>query len=134
MINIYCDGSIQGGLGGWAVGGWVKKSDNGEVLGQGVVSLGQHPTNTNNCAEYAAVKSALEKLIEHGETGDVLVHTDSKLVVCQLNKDWKCNYIHLRRYRDSIWALTKHFKSVTFKWIPREQNKDADAVSRSLYG
>jgi ribonuclease HI len=91
---------------------------------------------TNNIAEYAAVYGALDDLLSLGSTAEeVVLHTDSKLVVEQLSDRWKCNSPHLRAWRDKIWKLLEKFDHpVSFQWVPREENTEADAQSRVLYG
>lgn len=134
MIYLYCDGSIKGGNGGWAVGGWVRMR-NGEVVAQGVVDLGRHSWNTNNLAEHAAVTGGMQALLRDGITlQDVVVRSDSQLVVNQLANAWQCVDRALRMWRDKTWALAQQRKgSVTYEWVPREENTLADAQSRTLY-
>jgi len=132
----HCDGSISGGNpGGWAVGGWVLRNDEScEVVQYGCVDLGKNEHNTNNMAEYAAVYGVMWWAYLHTPpTSRIDVFSDSRLVVMQLKQLWQCNRAQLIRFRDSIWSLTKKFE-VSYNWLPRNENKDADAVSRLLYG
>ena len=88
---------------------------------------------TSNYSEYTALAEAFKKLIELGMEGDVLVKSDSKLLVGQMSQGWKVKggmYIDkLKEARD----LLKEFGSVTFEWIPREQNSEADLLTRIAY-
>jgi ribonuclease HI len=134
MILLYCDGSIQGGNpGGWAVGGFVAKSQDGAEVLRGTVNLGTRPENTNNMAEYAAVWGGLAKLMTEHAGREVVVHSDSQLVVNQLNRTWNCANQRLSVYRQIVERLVRKFERVTFVWIPREENTEADAQSRTLY-
>jgi ribonuclease HI len=88
---------------------------------------------TNNYAEYFALVEALRKLKELRVEGDVVVRSDSQLLVGQMSKGWKVKrggYLGmLKEARD----LLKEFSSITFEWIPREQNEEADLLSRIAY-
>ena len=64
---------------------------------------------------------------------ELTVHCDSKLVVEQCSGRWNCSDQRLGEFRNSIWQLIKHFKRVSFEWIPRAENAEADAQSRVLY-
>ena len=134
MYIVYTDGAVEPvNPGGHGVGGWVIK-ENDEILSKGVLDLGQDPTMTNNRAEYCAVYGALKDMIHRGFVGKpIMLMTDSQLVVNQLNDKWGCRAPHLRTWRDMIWKLTESFSDVSFHWIPREQNQEADEMSRSLY-
>ena len=136
MVYVNCDGAIEPvNPGGHGVGGWVVKNYQGDVLHKGVVDLGRHPDMTNNIAEYAAVLGAVQDLLKHGHQHvPVVIRTDSMLVVRQLNDTWRCGVDRLRRLRDEIWILFEQFdEAPTVEWVPREQNADADDMSRSLY-
>lgn len=137
LLEIWTDGSIEGGNpGGHGVSGWVVKGLL-SIPVTGVKDLGQSPTMTNNVAEYTAVKSALEWVVRTVKTEQfdkVLIRSDSQLVVNQCNDEWKCNDKRLGAIRDDIWHLCENIPiPVEFKWIPREENMEADEVSRRLY-
>ena len=88
---------------------------------------------TNNFAEYTALVEALKKLQEMRIDGEILVRSDSKLLVGQMSQGWKVKgggYISkLKEARE----LVKEFESVKFEWIPREENQEADLLSRIAY-
>ena len=89
---------------------------------------------TNNYAEYTALVEVLRKLIELGAEADIVIRSDSQLLVGQMSKGWAAKgggYLEkLKEARD----LLKEFGSITFEWIPREQNGEADLLSRIAYG
>lgn len=135
VINVWCDGSIEGGNpGGHGVSGYIIE---GEGLSlEGVKDLGKHPTMTNNISEYEAVVAALTRLRDEAVEAELItIHCDSKLVVEQCSDNWNCNNDRLRALRDTVWSLCDAFpdSEIVFKWIPREENSRADEVSRSLY-
>lgn len=135
-ILVNCDGSLKGkNPGGHGVGGFVIKDESdGSVLHSGAVSFGIKPEMTNNYAEYGAVLEALKCIRDMGLSDvPVLIKSDSMLVIRQLTDKWECKNQVLRGLRDEIWRVTEDFLSVEYDWVPRTQNRDADAMSRSLY-
>jgi probable phosphoglycerate mutase len=54
---------------------------------------------------------------------------DSKLLVEQMSGRWKIKQPHLRPLAAEAAELLRSFDSVTFSWIPREQNSRADALA-----
>jgi ribonuclease HI len=88
---------------------------------------------TNNYAEYTALVEVLRKMKELRVKGDVVIRSDSQLLVGQMSGEWEVKgggYLgKLKEARD----LLKEFGSVTFEWIPREQNEEADLLSRIAY-
>ena len=63
---------------------------------------------------------------------------DSKLVVEQMSGRWKIKHEDMRRLalqaRDLAAEISSAGGSVSFEWIPREQNKTADALSNRRHG
>jgi len=88
---------------------------------------------TNNYAEYTALVEVLKRLKELKTEGEVVIRSDSQLLVGQMSKKWEAKgggYLgKLKEARD----LLKEFGSVMFEWIPREQNEEADLLSRIAY-
>jgi ribonuclease HI len=72
---------------------------------------------TNNEMEYQALIKALE-LANNGDK----IFSDSKLIVNQVNEQWKVKEKSLQPYCDKAKELKKR-KNTTLSWIPREQNK-----------
>jgi len=89
---------------------------------------------TNNYAEYTALVEVLKRLKDLNRQKDkVVVRSDSQLLVGQMSKGWAVKgggYLGmLKRARD----LLKEFGNVSFEWIPRERNQEADLLSRMAY-
>jgi ribonuclease HI len=88
---------------------------------------------TSNFAEYTALAEALKRLKALGIEGDVLVRSDSNLLVGHMSQGWKVKggmYVaKLKEVRD----LVSEFGSIRFEWIPREQNSEADLLTRIAY-
>lgn len=88
---------------------------------------------TSNFAEYTALAEALKKLKILRIEGDVLVRSDSKLLVGQLSLGWKVKGgMYLDKLKE-VKDLMREFGSMKFEWIPREQNQEADLLTRVAY-
>jgi ribonuclease HI len=84
---------------------------------------------TNNWAEYEAVALALALAKELGFAGrPVEIRMDSKLVVEQLSGNWKIKEPTLKPQVAKVRLLLADFPEHNFTYIPREENKEADAL------
>lgn len=119
----YFDGASRGNPGKAGAGACLVDGS-GEVVWECAEYLG---TRTNNEAEYTALLRLLEEARAR-EIASLEVRGDSKLVVCQLKREWKINMPHLRKLAEEAWVLMKDM-NVSLVWIPRERNKLADALS-----
>jgi ribonuclease HI len=129
-VIVYIDGLAEPHNPGVGTYGFVIYRD-GDRLAEGEGLAGQNVTN--NFAEYTALVEALKKLEELGVTAGAVIRTDSKLLHGQMSGEWKVKgggYVQkLKEAKD----LLKGFSSVTFEWIPREENAEADLLSRVAY-
>ena len=123
-VVIYTDGGARGNPGPAGAGAVILNND--IVVAEVKKYLG--PIQTNNWAEYEAVVIALEKAKELGLTGDIEFRLDSKLVVEQLIGNWKIKEPSLKSQVAKVKALLGHFGTVTFGYVPREENKEADRL------
>ncbi|MCV0399612.1 MAG: reverse transcriptase-like protein [Nitrosarchaeum sp.] len=108
-INIYVDGS-GGSNGGY--GFFVKET--GESFYE------KKPDITNNQAEYMAIISALKKFA--GSENEIVLLSDSKNTVSQLNHEFAINNEKLRELAREAWALIGKISNITISWIPRKEN------------
>jgi len=60
---------------------------------------------------------------------DVLVLGDSDLLVHQIQGEWETRDLKLIPYRQCLYDLSKRFRSVEFRHIPRVHNEIADALA-----
>lgn len=126
VITIHTDGGSRGNPGPAACGIVVHKGN--EVLYEAAEYLG---TLTNNEAEYTGVLRALEWLTRSSLSHEASVqfYLDSKLVVEQLNKNWKIKDARMKQYADRCFLLISELPiAITFSHVPREDNSDADAL------
>lgn len=135
MIKLYFDGSClpknPGGTAGF--GAIIYKDDLRYANIQGIVDAPEGLETTNNLAEYAGFTEGLLFCINQGLQNEAIeVHGDSMLVIEQMFGTWK---IKKGVYVD--WArrakeLLKEFTAIKGTWIPREQNEEADKLSKSI--
>ena len=132
MIEVYFDGLCEpinpGGVGcyGYAI------YQNEITIKKGARAIGEGKGITNNVAEYSALKRAIEWIQEQGIEDEIVVKGDSMLVINQMKGIWQIKSETSRRYVSTIRELLKG-KKVRFVWIPREQNSEADMLSRVAY-
>jgi probable phosphoglycerate mutase len=124
-VVVEADGGSRGNPGPAGYGAVVKEAATGEILLERYASLG---LNTNNVAEYSGLIAGLTAAHELGAT-HVDVRMDSKLVVEQMSGRWQIKNPGLRPLAAEAATLVGRFRAVTFEWIPRERNKDADALA-----
>lgn len=126
MIHIWTDGGSRSNPGPAGIG-VMAKNEHGDVVFTVSEFLG---TATNNFAEYTAVIRALETCIEKKLTPhEVHFKMDSKLVVEQVQGNWKVKELSLRPLVARVQELMQHFPAVTFTHVRREYNKEADALA-----
>lgn len=127
-VKVFADGGSRGNPGPSASGYVILDMEDNVLVDQGVY-LG---VTTNNQAEYTALKLALEECHKLG-VQQVHVYLDSLLVVNQMLGIFKVKNRDLWPIHDAIKKLASEFKEVSFKHVPREFNKQADAaVNRAL--
>jgi len=126
---IQADGGSRGNP-GRAGSGAVIYDHAGKVYGEVSEYLG---ITTNNVAEYTAILRALEllrtKLGVDAANAIVKIEMDSKLVVEQMNGNYKIKHPNLKPLASRVLALVQGFHTVTFTHIPRAKNAAADALA-----
>ncbi|OGH82730.1 MAG: hypothetical protein A2301_01365 [Candidatus Magasanikbacteria bacterium RIFOXYB2_FULL_40_13] len=120
-LILYADGGARGNPGPAATG-VIIKNEKGEILSAYGEYLGKQ---TNNFAEYSAIISGLKKAQELG-ADEIDCLLDSKLVVEQLNGNWKVKEPTLQKLFIQAWNETQKFKKVKIRHTLRENNKEAD--------
>ena len=134
MLIAYCDGLCEPyNPGGTATYGWVLYND-GVKLAEDCKVVCSGPKATNNVAEYSGIIAVLEYLIENDLTGEkVVIRSDSQLCIYQLQGRYRVNAPRIVPKYKKAKELAKRFKELKFEWVPRNQNKEADALSRKAY-
>lgn len=131
QFTLYADGGSRGNPGPAGAGAVVF-----DASGKRVVSVSDYlGETTNNVAEYEAVLRGLAALLkeygsEHLKTVGVMVKMDSELVIKQMRGEYKVKHPNLiPRYMEIKNLIARNFGAIEFVHVPREQNKDADALA-----
>jgi ribonuclease HI len=122
-LTIYTDGASRNNPGDAGAGIFILQD--GKPVDRIARYLG---TQTNNIAEYSAAIIGLEHALKLGATS-VRLHADSELMVKQLNGQYKVKNEGLRPLFLKAKELIAKIGKVEVKYIPREQNKEADALA-----
>lgn len=117
--RLFCDGSCKHGTGYF---GYVLFKDKAQIdYGYGIIGMGGKPKD----AEKYAICFGLDLFARsYSERGELKVFGDCKQVIELADKDPD---IHPRAEAIRGWSVP-----VTFKWIPRDQNKLANDLARKL--
>lgn len=125
-LIVEADGGSRGNPGVAGYGALVRDPASGEILARRAAPLGKA---SNNVAEYTGLIRGLEAAAKIAPGADVEVRMDSKLVIEQMAGRWKIKHEDMRRLALEARDLLPQLGTVTWTWIPREKNKDADALS-----
>jgi ribonuclease HI len=123
-LNLYIDGASKGNPGKAGIGACITRED-----GTKVAALSRYLGHkTNNEAEYWALILGLREAKRLG--GDVIrIFTDSELVERQINGLYRVKNSKLRLLHQAVARHLKGFSSYTIESIPREKNREADALA-----
>lgn len=123
MISIHVDGAVSGTQ--YAGAAAVARTPEGVFLGW---LSRQLPAMTNNEAEYQAALLGLA-LARHLGASTVEIVSDSEVVVRQMQGQSRVLSQRLRQLHQETCARIGHFRQVSFRHVPREENHLADALA-----
>ena len=137
-IEVYFDGLCQPvNPGGIACYAFVIRRDGRTIHSNyGIAAEPFSKDATNNVAEYMALAKALEWLIANGlnNSGRIKVKSDSQLVVKQLRGEYKIKSQRIiPLYRQVLLLQSRFPDGVEIRWVPREENKEADSLTNRAY-
>lgn len=135
-MQVYFDGLCQPvNPGGIACYAFLIKSDGKTVHKErGLAAEPFSKEATNNVAEYTALVKALEWLLSNKkECERVSVRGDSRLVISQMRGEFKVKAKSILPLFQKAALLKKEFADISFQWIPREENHEADKLSEEAY-
>ena len=124
-LVVEADGASRGNPGAAAGGAVVLDPETGQVVAKAGVLCGHA---SNNVAEYRGMIEGLDIALAMAPDGSVHVRMDSKLVVEQMSGRWKIKHPDMQDLAKAARELIGS-RSVTFEWIPREENARADAAA-----
>jgi broad specificity phosphatase PhoE/ribonuclease HI len=123
---VEADGGSRGNPGPAGYGALVRDPETGIVLAERSESIG---TATNNVAEYNGLIAGLRAAAEIDPRADIEVRMDSKLVVEQMSGRWKVKHPDMKPLALTAGEVASSFPRVSYTWVPREKNKDADRLA-----
>jgi ribonuclease HI len=122
-LTIYTDGASRNNPGEAGAGVFIMRD--GKPVKRIARYLG---TTTNNIAEYTAAIIGLEHAVTLG-AASVKLLADSELLVKQVNGQYKVKNEGLKPLHGKVKELIARIRSVEVQYIPRERNKEADALA-----
>jgi ribonuclease HI len=123
-LRIHVDGASRGNPGEAGFGVHVSASD-GETVAELYGHLGRA---TNNVAEYQGLLHALRWALARGSEA-VEVFSDSELLVRQMAGRYRVKNPGLQPLHREASELMARFQSIRITHVPREQNREADALA-----
>ncbi len=123
-VRVFTDGGARGNPGIAGYGVWII-NEAGEKIYEESRFLG---IKTNNEAEYMGLIGALMWIKENINDEEVEINSDSQLLVRQMKGLYKIKSPNLKE----LWVKARELaenKKITYKEIPREVNKKADALA-----
>ncbi len=132
MITVYFDGlCYPRNPCGVAAYGYLVYRD-GELIHRGFRAVGEGKGMTNNVAEYEGLMAAAQWLKDEGIREKIVIKGDSQLVIKQMKGEWKISSATSKKYVPEIRRLLEG-KDVSFSWVARGENEEADKLSRVAY-
>jgi ribonuclease HI len=123
-LRLHVDGASRGNPGEAGFGVHVA-TDGGETVASLYGYLGRA---TNNVAEYEALLHGLRYALDRGAR-EVRVFSDSELLVRQLAGRYRVKNAGLLPLFREAQSLLARFESARVSHVPREQNREADALA-----
>ncbi|WP_241236989.1 bifunctional RNase H/acid phosphatase [Georgenia faecalis] len=124
-LVVEADGGSRGNPGPAGYGALVREGE--RVLAERGGFLG---VCSNNVAEYTGLIEGLRAAAAIDPGAQVEVRMDSTLVVEQMSGRWKIKHGDMRRLADDARAAFDP-RRVTYMWVPRALNGDADALANA---
>ena len=119
---LYFDGASSRNQGSVGI---VLSNEQGEIFKKAVKL--DFPCS-NNQAEYEALVIGLD-LAKEMEIPNLEVRGDSNLIIKQISGDFAVKEPSLIKYRDEVQKILRNFESYELRFVPRSQNKYADALA-----
>lgn len=129
-IDGLCEPKNPGGIASYGLviySGSNKIHEDAKVIGEGRAV-------SNNVAEYSALVALLQYLIHNNIEREVLVRSDSELVINQmLGMAEVKDGLYVEKWYESRQLMKDVKAKLQFEWIPRKENSEADRLSRLAY-
>jgi ribonuclease HI len=129
----WIDGASRGNPGEAAIGGYIK-SPSGKLLFDFSQPIG---VTTNNVAEYRALEyllTAVQNLSHQEPVAGLMVHSDSQLLVRQMEGSYRVRNQALKPLYEKVKGLIAHLPfPVRFVHIQRSENHNADRLANQAF-
>jgi ribonuclease HI len=126
-IIAHTDGASRGNPGESGIG-IVMKDEQGRVIRWLGGYIGKA---TNNVAEYVALLTCLKK-VQETDCTRLIVHSDSELLVRQMQGRYRVRDAELRKYYQRVHRiLAKGPFTFEIRHVSREDNRDADLLANT---
>jgi ribonuclease H / adenosylcobalamin/alpha-ribazole phosphatase len=125
-LIVEADGGSRGNPGPAGYGALVRDAGTMEVLATESEFIG---IATNNVAEYSGLIAGLRAAARIDPHASILVRMDSRLVVEQMSGRWKIRHPDMKPLARTAGEAADGFSAITYEWVPRERNKDADRLA-----
>ena len=123
MYKVFCDGASRSNPGEASIGVSIQENDDEIHTISEAIGIA-----SNNVAEYKSLIFALQYSLENNYL-NLEIFLDSKLVVEQINGNFKVKSNNLKKLNSDALNLINKFDSILVKHIYREQNKRADQLA-----
>lgn len=117
MLDVYCDGGCNNVTRSGAYGSFAIMLSDDMFL---KIRYELPECHTSNEAEYQILIELLKSCIDKNHT-EIRIHSDSKLVVNQVNGQWRVDKETLLQRNKLAKELKKQFKHFELIWVPRKE-------------
>jgi ribonuclease HI len=137
VIEAYFDGCCEptnpGGTASYGAVVFVGKKRAWECSELFVPVPGRERETSNNVAEYSGFLAILEYLLSTGlDDQPIRIHGDSKLVIEQMQGNWRMKKgFYIATAKKAKETLKRFRRQPTLIWIPRDNNDIADELSKA---
>ena len=125
-LIVEADGGSRGNPGPAGYGALVRDAGTMEVLATESEFIG---FATNNVAEYSGLIAGLRAAARIDPHASILARMDSRLVVEQMSGRWKIRHPDMKPLARTASEAAEGFSAISYEWVPRERNKDADRLA-----
>lgn len=128
-VTLFFDGGIRKGTMAFGFVAYSMDSYGGELfVGNGFCGK----NGTSNISEYRALIAGLERCIKE-RVKVVHIIGDSQLIIQQVLGSMKTNKHELKEHKNYVLKILHKFDEWTMKWVPRDNNKRADALVNEVF-
>lgn len=132
-LEVWIDGACEPvNPGGTASYGVMVKSEGITVFSDSAV-VGSELGMSNNVAEYCGLIAFLKWYIQHALNSEAIVYSDSSLLINQMTGYWRARRGLYLPYYEEAWEIIRQnnlMHKIGYRWVPREQNQEADKLSK----